>query len=419
MTHGVKVRLIAFLVLSAVGVVYVAASYLGLVDKALGRGVELHATLPTSGGLFVGSEVTYRGVKVGKVSGMDVIPSGVRVDVALEEGTKIPRNSPVRVHNLSAVGEQYLDFVPTSNTGPYAVAGDTIKGDAESMPQSTDDLLIKLDGLVSSVNRNDLSTVVSELGTMFRGTADPLRRLVDAGSTFVDAARASQSETISLLDDGQTVLGTQQANADNIRGFARDLADLTGSLKGSDADLRTILQGGAPAANEVRSLLKGLQPTLPVFVSNLVTVNQVMTARLPAIEQLLVTFPKVISSGFTGTPGDGYGHINLQLNYDVPACGRGYKPEKDWLPASDTRDVPTYPAKCTDKRADPNYTGKTPILQRGVQFVPEVGAVGGDGYRVAPYDAKTGRVDDNLTVGRRTVFGDNSWQGMLLGSTGY
>ena len=38
MNRGIKVRIVAFLVLSAVGIVYVAGSYLGLVDKVLGRG---------------------------------------------------------------------------------------------------------------------------------------------------------------------------------------------------------------------------------------------------------------------------------------------------------------------------------------------------------------------------------------------
>jgi phospholipid/cholesterol/gamma-HCH transport system substrate-binding protein len=406
MTRAVKVRLVAFLVLSAVGIVYVAGSYLGIVDRVLGRGVTVHATLPASGGLFVGSEVTYRGVKVGKVSGMHVIPSGVRVDLALKEGTRLPRSSKIFVHNLSAVGEQYLDFEPPSKAGPYLAAGQTIAGDAQSMPESTDDLITGMDRLVSSVDRNELSTAVSELGTMFRGTADPLSRMVDAGSKFVAEAQASQQETIDLLGTGQTVLTTQQANADNIRTFARDLASFTAGLKGSDRDVRVLLQGGAPALDQVRSLLTGLEPTLPVFISNLVTVNQVLTARLPAVEQTLVTFPRVISSGFTGTPGDGYGHINLQMNYLVPPCTKGYKPVDQWLPGTYTGDPPTYPAKCESG---------PPINQRGSKYAPAVGAASGTSYRVAPYDARTGQVDDNLTLGRRTVFGDDSWQSMLIG----
>ncbi len=49
--------------------------------------------------------------------------TGLRVDVALKDGTKIPLDSKMYVHNLSAVGEQYLDFEPPDNKPPYAEAG--------------------------------------------------------------------------------------------------------------------------------------------------------------------------------------------------------------------------------------------------------------------------------------------------------
>ena len=181
---------------------------------------------------------------------------------------------------------------------------------------------------------------------MFRGTANPLQRMVDSGSQFVDEAAANSDATITLLETGQTVLQTQADHEQDIRTFARDLADLTGTLRTSDQDIRTILQGGPPAVREVNSLLKGLEPTLPVFLSNLVTTNQVLAANIPALEQMLVVFPHVIAAGFTGTPGDGYGHINLQFNNNVPPCTKGYKPPSQWRPATDTSDGPVYPAKC-------------------------------------------------------------------------
>ena len=63
MTRGVKVRLLAFVALSAVGIVYVAGSFLGITDRLLGRQLIIEASLPTSGGLYTGSEVDYRGVR--------------------------------------------------------------------------------------------------------------------------------------------------------------------------------------------------------------------------------------------------------------------------------------------------------------------------------------------------------------------
>ena len=222
------------------------------------------------------------------------------------------------MHNLSAVGEQYLDFEPPDNDPPYAKNGDVIKGDTASLPTSEEVLLTQMNSLVTSVDGAELSTVVGEAGTMFRGTANPLQRMVDSGTQFVDEAAANSDSTITLLDTGRTVLQTQADHEQDIQTFARGLADLTGTLRTSDKDLRTILEGGPPAVREVNSLLRGLEPTLPVFLSNLVTTNQVLTTNIPALEQMLVVFPHVIAAGFTGTPGDGYGHINLQFNNNVP-----------------------------------------------------------------------------------------------------
>jgi phospholipid/cholesterol/gamma-HCH transport system substrate-binding protein len=416
MTRGVRIRLLAFVVLSAVGVVYVASNFLGLTDRVLGRGLTIQATLPDSGGLYTGSEVTYRGVKVGKVTGMHVSRSGLLVTMSLQDGTRIPLDTKMHVHNLSAVGEQYLDFEPPDDKPPYAKAGDVIHGDKSSLPMGEDVLLTQMNSLVGSVNGNDLSTVIGEAGTMFRGTANPLQRMVDSGQQFVDEAAAHQDDTIALLDTGHTVLKTQAAHEKDIQTFASDLADLTGTLRTSDRDLRTILQGGPPAVREVNSLLKGLEPTLPVFLSNLITTNQVLTANLPALEQMLVVFPHVIAAGFTGTPGDGYGYINLQFNNSVPPCTKGYKPPSQWRPATDTTDSPIYPAQC---KAGP------PMDMRGYQYAPRSGASGSAGrsYRVAPYDARTGRVDTgtgqslvlNAGGGLQNVFGDDRWKWMLMG----
>lgn len=419
MTRGVKVRLVAFVVLSAVGIVYVAGSFLGLVDKVLGRGFTMHATLPASGGLFTGSEVTYRGVKVGKVSRVDVTQTGILVDLAIKDQVKIPKDSAVYVHNLSAVGEQYLDFVPPANRGPYAGQGDTIKGNSKSLPMSEEKLLTEMNAMVNSVDKAELSTVITELGNMFRGTANPLQRMVDSGTTFVDEADANKEQTIALLTTGKTVLQTQADHEKDITAFARDLADLTGTLKTSDKDLRTILQGGPPAVREVNSLLKGLEPTLPVFLSNLVTVNQVLTTNIPGLEQTLVTFPRVIASGFSGTPGDGYGHINLQLNNSVMPCTKGYLPSSRWRKGTEVSDKPVFPARCLEG---------PPKNQRGSKYAPSFGSASsaGESFRVSPYDAQTGEVDagngTTLVVGARgglkTVFGDESWKWMLTGPGG-
>ncbi|MGH3308565.1 MAG: MlaD family protein, partial [Nocardioides sp.] len=324
MRHSVKMRIAAFLTLSAIGIVYIAGSYLGFVDRILGRGITVHATLPESGGLFEGSEVTYRGVKVGEVAVMEPTREGVRLDLALEDGTQLPLDSPMYVHNLSAVGEQYLDFEPPDDQGPYAEAGDTLEGSEESMPVDEADLLVELDQFVSSVDRQNLRVVVRELGLMFSDTGIALQQMLDEGSRFIDEAAAHEEETIDLLDNGLTVLRTQRDEGENIRSFARDLRLLTGSLRGSDADLRGVLQGTPGTARELEKMLVDLEPTLPVLLGNAVSIDQVVVSHLAGLEQLLVTFPRTISSGFTGTPAKGGGRVNMQFSNKVQPCTEGY-----------------------------------------------------------------------------------------------
>jgi phospholipid/cholesterol/gamma-HCH transport system substrate-binding protein len=351
-------------------------------------------------------------VKVGKVTGMRVTRSGLDATLTLKQDTKIPIDTKVYVHNLSAVGEQYLDFEPPDDKGPYATKDTVLKGDAASLPISNEVLLTRLNATVDSVDPTELSTVVSELGTMFRGTAGPLQRMVDSGSEFVDAASAHTQDTIALLDTGHTVLQTQADHEKDIRTFAKGLADLTGTLRTSDHDIRTLLQGGPPAVQEVNDLLKGWQPTLPVFLSNLVTTNQVLTTNLPALEQTLVVFPHVISAGFTGTPGDSYGHINLQFNNTVPPCTKGYKPPSQWKDPLDTSDGPVYPAQCQSG---------DPYEMRGYRNAPSFGSAGSSN-RVAPYDVggtvkkQKGGYEIGGSGGLHTVFGDDSWKWMLTGS---
>jgi len=418
MTRGVRIRIVAFLVLSAVGIVYITATYLGFVDRVLGRGLTVHATLPASGGLFEGSEVTYRGVKVGKVRAMHATQDGVRLDLALEEGTRLPLDSPMFVHNLSAVGEQYLDFEPPDDDGPYAEDGATLAGSEDSLPVDEADLLVEVDQFVGSVDRENLQVVVEELGAMFDDTGVPLQRLIDNGRLFVGEAAAHTDETVALLESGLTVLETQQGEGENIRGFSRDLKLITQALRESDRDLRATLDGTPGTAREVRRLLRDLEPTLPVLLGNAVSVNQVVVSHLAGVEQLLVTYPRVISSGFTGTPGDGYGHVNLQLDYSQPPCAEGYVPPNDWRGTQDLKDGPIFPARCTSG---------LPYAARGANHVPaarEGRASSGRAYRTS-YDPVSGvlegAVDSDgdpvryVDPGNLSILGGDSWKWLLVG----
>ena len=130
------------LYLSALGVFLVFALCVFYVFAAVlrqpltSRPVELTVSLKAAGGLFDGAAVTYRGVKVGKVTDIELTESGVRATVRLASGTEVPRDSRAVVRSLSPVGEQYLDFQPETARGPFFESGDTIPAEATDIPMS-------------------------------------------------------------------------------------------------------------------------------------------------------------------------------------------------------------------------------------------------------------------------------------------
>jgi phospholipid/cholesterol/gamma-HCH transport system substrate-binding protein len=415
-TRGIKTRLVAFAVLSAVGIVYITASYLGFIDQILGRGLTVHATLPTSGGLFEGSEVSYRGVKIGKVEAMRTSRDGVELELALEEGTKLPKDAPMFVHNLSAVGEQYLDFEPADDEGPYVEDGDLLKGTADSLPTDEADLLVDLNAFVKSVDEENLQVTVSELGQMFKDTGEPLQQLLDEGGTFVDEAAAHTDETIALLDDGGIVLQTQQDNSENIASFSEDLRLLTQALADSDQDLRQVLQGTPGTAREVKALLEDLEPTLPILLGNAISINQVAVSHLNGLEQLLVSYPRVIGAGPSGSTADGYGHVNLQFD-NSPVCTSGYLSPKEWRQTNDLTDGPIFPARCNSPK---------PYNLRGSKYSPGTPLNSSPGRAaVGSYDPTTGLLSGAVDAegnpvryvdpGNLSIFGGDSWKWLLVG----
>lgn len=344
--RSVKIQLAAFALITLFTVSLLSARYVGLWDRVLGGQYTVSADFAESGGIFVGSEVSYRGVQVGRVEKLRLSKDGVIVDARIRRGVQIPKDTVAVVENRSAVGEQYLDFQPRTEGGRYLADGDTIARKDTRTPIRVDNLLLHLDGTVSSVDRKDLKTVVDELGTAFADGGTDLQRLLDNGDALTRAATEALPQTVKLIEDGRIVLDTQRDTSGQIKTFATNFANLSETLKGSDSDLRLVLDRGAVASGELDGLIRDNQSSLAALLANLITVGQVTTARTAGIEQLLVTYPDVIAGGYTVVPGDGTAHFGLVMSQDPPVCKRGYE---------------------GTKRTDPNRTTNLPPVNTGAR----------------------------------------------------
>lgn len=379
-------QLVAFALITLVGVSFVTARYVGLGDRLFGGSYVVTVDLADAGGIFENAEVTYRGVTVGRVDALRLSDDGVLADVRLDEGTRIPADTDAVVANRSAVGEQYVDFQPTSSGEPFLTGGDTIARDRTRTPLPTEVLLLDIDRLVRSVDRDDLVTVVDELGKAFFDGGQDLQRLLDSGDSLTLAATEALPETLTLINDGKIVLDTQRDTGPAIRSFATDLADLSDTLVTSDGDLRTVLDRGVVASAEVDALLTENRATIAGLLTNLVTIGEVTVARVDGLEQVLVTYPDVVTGGYTVVPGDGTAHFGLVGSSMPPACRTGYEGTTQTDP-NNTTDLP--PLNTGARCAEPSGSG---INVRGAQNAPGSGGVNASGVPTSYPLLQGGRV---------------------------
>jgi len=421
--RSTKLQLLAFLVISLLGVSYVSFDYVGLGAKLFGSsGCTVSVNFPDSGGIFSNAEVTYRGVTVGRVGelhladyrGPDGEPvRGVRVDLRLNscQHPAIPASAQAYVSDRSAVGEQYVNLEPASDQGPYLTGGAVLAKPGQ-VPIATQVLLQNLDDLVSHLDSDHLNTVVHELGTAFNGRGPDLQALLDSGDQLLASARQALPETLKLIDDGKIVLQTQLDSGSAIRSWAHSLNLLTSQLKQSDPDLNSLLTNAPDELKVVRDFVDGNRSDFTLLLANLTSVNQVLVSRLDGIEGILLLYPGAEAGGFTVTPGDGTAHFGLVVNVDdPPSCTAGYGGTTVRKPSETGPAKTNTAARCslplgsnTDVRGAQHAPGGDPITTGGgSSFYP----------RAVPQAGAVRSVQVGGSMGSDRVLGDDSWLTLL------
>jgi len=421
-SRTVKVQLMVFVLITMIGVAYVGARYARLDRLLFDDSYRVVAHFAESGGIFEGAEVSYRGVTVGQVGDMVVTDDGVDVVLRIDDDSEpIPDDTNALVAYRSAVGEQYVDLLPNVDDGPYLEDDSEIEQSKTATPIPTTQLLVDLDRMVNSVDKQSLRTVVSEMGMAFNGTGENLGRIIDTSNSFIETANDNFEVTTSLIQDSNTVLQTQIDSASDIESFARDLALLSDTLVESDADMRRVFDSGSATANQLRRFLEDNGVNLGQLINNLVTTGEVVVRHLDGIEQVLVLYPYVVEGGYTVVAKDPKtglynAHFGMVLTSEPHVCQEGYDPGQVRSPSDRGNKPMDMDARCTAPQAKSNA--------RGSQNAPRPRA--GASYRapvVAAYDRETGAVeftDENpsdyvtYTGGAASTFGEESWKWLLL-----
>lgn len=346
LSRFVRTQLIIFAIASIVGVATMAVVYMQA-PTLLGVGrITVKLQLPDTGALYRFSNVTVRGVQLGKVTDVGLTDDGAVATLSLATYPRVPADLAAAVRSLSAVGEQYVDLLPRTDSGPYLTDGSVIAAKDVTLPQPVGPMLDQVSTLLESVPKERISGLLDESFKALDGADYDLGSLIDSSAKVAADLNSVGDQTRTLVDDAAPLLDGQRQSTNDIRTWTHGLAGFTEQLAHNDPEVRSLLQKGPGTAQEVSMLLNQLKPTLPVLLANLSTVGQVAVTYRPGIEQLLVLLPPYIAAeqslglpwnNPTGLP---LGDFNINLG-DPPVCTAGFLPPSSWRSPADTSDIDT------------------------------------------------------------------------------
>ncbi|GAB3207831.1 MlaD family protein [Nocardia tengchongensis] len=167
-----------------------------------------------------GEDVRIAGVSVGKVTGVTLEPTAVRVRADVATNAFVGADSTIEVRMLTAVGGYYVSIVPL---GEKPLGDTVIPTSRVTMPYSIADVLQDVPPVTDNTDGTPVHSDIAQLATGLQHSPDSVGSLVaglDSIAKVMSAQRDQIRTTLSLASEYTTAFNS---NRDFVFQFLRDL----------------------------------------------------------------------------------------------------------------------------------------------------------------------------------------------------
>jgi phospholipid/cholesterol/gamma-HCH transport system substrate-binding protein len=282
--HKLLVANLGLILVLVIGVGYLLISVVRY--NPLEKTYAVTVEMARSGGLQTNNDVTLRGSRVGKVTGIELSEQGVSVTAELDSKFDIPLGGTVTVESLSAAGEQYIDFRPESNDAPFLADGAVISADQVETPVPLSDLLDHTSTLIAQIDPAEYKVVLDELYTALGGGPDQLKSVITGLSVTMAGLDSLLPQTTSLIGNLRVMAATTSQIQPDLSTLTRNTGVLFDQLTAADQEVRRLLELGPGQLATVGGVVADTADPLTNLVTNFVAIAQSARLRTPALAAL-------------------------------------------------------------------------------------------------------------------------------------
>lgn len=311
-------------VIGAVGLGVIAAMLLlafNIDDIPLLAGRSHSAALSEAGGLKAGDDVRVAGVKVGKVTAVDLDGDHVRVDFRVERSTRLGSETGASVRIKTILGQKFLMLEPA---GPGELDGEIPMSrtvPAYDVVEAFSDLARTSE----AIDTEQYATALDTIADTFRESPEEVRAAVDGLGRLSRTIASRDDQLRELLDHAEGVTGVLSERNEDLVTLLADGDLLLQELRERREDIHTLLVSTVTLSQQLTGLVRDnraqIRPALE-NLKNVLTTLRANQANLDRSIELLAPFVRV----FANTTGNGRWFDTYVQNL-VPAPGGPGSPE--------------------------------------------------------------------------------------------
>ncbi|WP_217143669.1 MCE family protein [Streptomyces sp. AC627_RSS907] len=313
------------LLAAAIALAVVAAG-LAAVRALQATGTRVTAYFDRAVGIYPGSDLRVLGVRVGEVESVRPQGTRVRVELALDDGVRVPEGARAVVVAPSVVADRYVQLTPAYRSGPTLDDGAVLPASRTRTPVEIDQLYASItdlakalgpDGANSSGALSDLLTTgAANLEGNGEAIGDSIEqfgkaaRTLDGSSDDLFATLGSLQTFTTMLKEKDTDVRTAQERLDTVVGFFADNKD----------DLAGALDELGTALGQVKTFVKDNRGELKKNVERLVPITETLVRQRASLAEALDVAP-LAAGNLVGAYDTGTGMLDGRANLNEISMG--------------------------------------------------------------------------------------------------
>lgn len=264
--------------------------------------------IPDINGLVAGSKVTLRGVPVGEVSNVRTSTHAATVDFYFQGRYRIPVDTEVRLENLSALGESYIDLRPHSVGGATMRDGQRIATESVVQPASISELAASVVRVLGQLDPGALQRIIGEANTALPDPATVLPNISRASQMLNNAVADLHGRGRVLLDNFQTLLQNAEWVGPTLEGLTPTAAGVGAGLQDIFKNLLILMRRGEPQnLTNLNNLVARIQRFLDERGPDLKVIGEAFLPKLNVLAGALMNFDtgQLLDNALAAVPADG------------------------------------------------------------------------------------------------------------------